>query len=182
MAGQRQRPDASLQEEGRVRGSGSVSGLSGGIRSGSAESRTPSCLRTQPTALRSNILPEDFYLPFSDQHKIEARKLQQAVIEKAWFANADRRGGGKSTRARMFCVWGVAYGHVVYPMLITATGKSAERNRDAVVKKLMYSKDLIDDFPELCLPFCSVVARGRRPITCSGKVSRQNAARPPTSS
>lgn len=114
-----------------------------------------------PLLFAQTYFPEDFYLPFSDQHKVEAKKLQQAVIEKAWFANADRRGGGKSTRARMFCIWGVAYGHVVYPMLITATGKSAERNRDAVVKKLMYSKNLIDDFPELCLPFLFCRGKGQ---------------------
>lgn len=117
-----------------------------------------------PLLFATTYFPEDFYLPFSPQHKVEAHKLQQAVTEKAWFANADRRGGGKSTRARMFCVWGVAYGHVVYPMLITATGKSAERNRDAICKKLMYSQTLQEDFPELCLPF----------VFCRGKAQSAN--------
>jgi hypothetical protein len=114
-----------------------------------------------PLLFGKTYFKEDFYLPFSEQHKVEAHKLQQAVVKKAWFANADRRGGGKSTRARMFCVWGVAYGHVIYPILITATGKSAERNRDAIIKKLMYSQELREDFPELCLPFLFCRGKGQ---------------------
>lgn len=125
--------------------------------------RRASC-EHDPLLFCMTYLKDDFYLPFSDQHKVEAEKLKQAVLKKAWFANADRRGGGKSTRARAFTVWGTAYGHVVYPMLISATGKSAERNRDAIVKKLMYSKELIEDFPELCLPF----------LFCRGKAQSAN--------
>ena len=48
-----------------------------------------------PLLFGKTYFKEDFYLPFSEQHKIEAHKLQQAVIKKAWFANADRRGGGR---------------------------------------------------------------------------------------
>lgn len=117
-----------------------------------------------PLLFAKTYFPEDFYLPFSKQHEIESHKLKQAIEEKACFANADRRGGGKSTRARTWVLWGVAYGKVVYPMLITATGASADRNRDQIVKKLMYNQALIEDFPELCLPF----------LFCRGKAQSAN--------
>lgn len=142
--------------------------------------RRASC-EMDPLLFGKTYFPDDFYLPFSDQHRIEAEKLKQAVIKKAWFANADRRGGGKSTRARMFVVWGIAYGHVRFPLLITATSKSAERNRDAIIKKFMYSQPLIEDFPELCLPFLFCRGKGQsanhmlwkgEPAECKAAVDR----------
>ncbi|MEQ9410040.1 MAG: hypothetical protein RIK87_20050 [Fuerstiella sp.] len=105
-------------------------------------------------------LPHHFNVPFSDFHKQDARKLRGAVEDKEWFAIADRREGGKTTRCRGFMLWGACYGRFQYCVYIAATEKLKGQSQNWLMKVLMDgASPLAGDFPELVLPFASAAGK-----------------------
>lgn len=75
--------------------------------------------------------------------------FQDSELTGARVARAVRRGGFKSTLARIAVIHGILYGYRKFPLMIGATeGKSAE-HRDNLIEMIASSKILHKDFPEL---------------------------------
>lgn len=75
--------------------------------------------------------------------------FQEVILSGGKKARAVRRGGLKSTLARIATVWSVVYGHRKFVVLVGATDDKSNEHRDNVLKMIRVSKQLLEDFPEL---------------------------------
>ena len=75
--------------------------------------------------------------------------FQSVILNGGKRCRAVRRGGLKSTLARIATAWAVLYGHRKFPVLVGATDDKSNEHRDNLFKTLESSRELRDDFPEL---------------------------------
>lgn len=75
--------------------------------------------------------------------------FQQVVLSGGKEARAVRRGGLKSTLARIAVSWAVMYGHRKFPVLVGATDDKSNEHRDNLLAMWMSSELHKADFPEL---------------------------------
>lgn len=75
--------------------------------------------------------------------------FQDVILHGGKQCRAVRRGGLKSTLARIATAWAVLYGHRKFPVLVGATDDKSNEGRDNFFKALATSKPLLEDFPEL---------------------------------
>lgn len=90
-----------------------------------------------------------FYLPWAPYQRSMMDRFQDAVLNGGKECHAVRRGGLKSTCARVSTVWAVVNGHLKFPVLVGATDDKANEHRDNFFKLLESSVLLLDDYPEL---------------------------------
>lgn len=83
-------------------------------------------------------------------------------------ARAVRRGGLKSTLARIATAWAVLNGHRKFPVLVGATDDKSNEGRDNFFKALATSKPLLEDFPEL-LPLLRKWKNPKRQLLFQGQ-------------
>ena len=112
----------------------------------------------------STYFPEQFSLPFAKVHHEEVELLTDAIKNGAWFATAQPRGTGKTTRTRAALRWAIVYNHINYGVYIGATAKSAQRSNEAILKSFVYNKILREDFPEICLPFFATNGKAQKAV------------------
>ena len=90
-----------------------------------------------------------FYLPFAP-YQISMLDAFQNVIESGGReCHAVRRGGLKSTIARVATQWAVTNGHRRFPVLVGATDDKGNEHRENFFSLLAASPILLDDYPEL---------------------------------
>lgn len=75
--------------------------------------------------------------------------FEAVILRTGKKARAVRRGGLKSTLARIATAWGIINGHVRFPVLVGATDDKSNEQRDNLFRMLSTSKLLLEDFPEL---------------------------------
>ncbi len=75
--------------------------------------------------------------------------FQDVILSGGKKCRAVRRGGLKSTLARIATSWAVVYGHRKFPVLVGATDDKSNEHRDNLFQMLATSRNLKEDFPEL---------------------------------
>jgi len=75
--------------------------------------------------------------------------FQHVILNGGKKSRAVRRGGLKSTLARIATAWSIDYGHRKFPVLVGATDDKSNEHRDNLFKMLETSKEHCEDFPEL---------------------------------
>ena len=85
------------------------------------------------------------FAPYQEQ---AIKELQDVFLKGGNVAIAVRRGGLKSTLARLAVLWAVDYGHAAYVVLLGATTAKAHDHRSNLVKQLVSSQVHQADFPE----------------------------------
>ena len=86
---------------------------------------------------------------FADYQLEMTRAFQDVIFNGGKKARAVRRGGLKSTLARIATSWAIDYGHRRFPVLVGATAEKANEHRDNYLDMLKFSPTHRADFPEL---------------------------------
>lgn len=106
-------------------------------------------------ASESNLLFADtyfkptFYLPWAPYQRAMMERFQAVVLSGGRECHSVRRGGLKSTCARVSTLWAVINGHRRFPVLVGATDDKASEHRENFFSLLASSTLLLDDYPEL---------------------------------
>ena len=90
-----------------------------------------------------------FYLPWAPYQRSMMDRFQAVVLSGGRECHAVRRGGLKSTCARVSTLWAVINGHRKFPVLVGATDDKATEHRDNFFSLLASSPLLLDDYPEI---------------------------------
>jgi len=90
-----------------------------------------------------------FYLPWAPYQRSMMDRFQDAITNGGKECHAVRRGGLKSTCARVSTIWSVVNGHLRFPVLVGATDDKANEHRENFFALLASSAMLLDDYPEL---------------------------------
>ena len=107
-------------------------------------------------------MPEAFYLEWSPDHLKALEKIQISVLDKGLFALAMPRGSGKSTMCLGALLWVILYAHKRYPVVIGATSPAAEKMLLGAVTFMTTNQYLLEDFPEVCIPFQALGGQANR--------------------
>lgn len=100
--------------------------------------------------------------PLSDDHREVIAIIQQCILTSGAFANAVYRGFAKSTIGENSLLWGVKYGHVRFGALFAAEGSLATKSLGSLKMELSENDLLMEDFPEVCLPFRALEGKAQR--------------------
>lgn len=90
-----------------------------------------------------------FYLPWAPYQRAMMNRFQNVVLSGGRECHAVRRGGLKSTCARVSTLWAVINGHRRFPVLVGATDDKASEHRENFFALLASSPLLLDDYPEI---------------------------------
>jgi len=90
-----------------------------------------------------------FYLPWAPYQRAMMDRFQNVVLSGGRECHAVRRGGLKSTCARVSTLWAVINGHRRFPVLVGATDDKASEHRENFFALLASSPLLLDDYPEM---------------------------------
>lgn len=107
------------------------------------------------SASENNLLFADtyfkptFYLPWAPYQRSMMERFQAVVMSGGRECHSVRRGGLKSTCARVSTLWAVVNGHRRFPVLVGATDDKAAEHRENFFALLASSPMLLDDYPEL---------------------------------
>lgn len=95
---------------------------------------------------------EAFNKPFSEEHILTIRQIEERVFNGGYSARAMPRGSGKTTLMQVAEMWVSCYGHRKFPVIIAC---SADKALDLLedIKIWFETNDLLfEDFPEICYP------------------------------
>lgn len=90
-----------------------------------------------------------FYLPWAPYQRSMMDRFQDVIFNGGKECHAVRRGGLKSTCARVSCLWAVLNGHRRFAVLVGATDSKAREHRQNLFDMMAASELLQADFPEL---------------------------------
>ena len=90
-----------------------------------------------------------FYLDWAPYQREMMDRFQAVILDGGKEAHAVRRGGLKSTCARVSTIWAVVNGHRRFPVLTGATDDKATEHRQNFFDMLVSSPTLLEDYPEL---------------------------------
>ena len=90
-----------------------------------------------------------FYLPWAPYQRAMMDRFQEVIFNGGKECHAVRRGGLKSTCARVSTIWAALNGHRKFPVLVGATDDKANEHRENFFALLASSAMLLDDYPEL---------------------------------
>lgn len=90
-----------------------------------------------------------FYLPWAPYQRSMMDRFQAVILEGGKECHAVRRGGLKSTCARVSTIWATVNGHRRFPVLVGATDDKATEHRQNFFDLLESSPTLLADYPEL---------------------------------
>ena len=110
-------------------------------------------------------MPHLFSRPFSPDQKEAIGKIQRAMMDSGQFAEAMPRGTGKTTIVEGAIIWGTAYAHRKFPVVIGSDQRAAESILRDIKVEFETNDLLADDFPEICLPVRHIDGRGQRCAT-----------------
>lgn len=138
----------------------------------------PACTNPELRALCEESLrkfaltcfPDKFYIELADMHETYFERLETAIRLGENIADALPRGSGKTTMARIACIWAIVCGLRCYALLIGATTADTHQNIDAIKKFLSSAGPLADLFPEACFPIAALQQTSQRANgqTCEG--------------
>ncbi len=110
-----------------------------------------------------------FYLPWASYQRSMMDAFQGVILNGGKECHAVRRGGLKSTCARVSTLWAVANGHRRFPVLVGATDDKANEHRENFFALLASSSKLVEDFPEL-LPLLLKWRQPKRQFRLNGRL------------
>ncbi len=90
-----------------------------------------------------------FYLPWAPYQRTMMDRFQAVIFDGGRECHAVRRGGLKSTCARVSTMWATVNGHRRFPVLVGATDDKASEHRENFFALLASSVRLLKDYPEL---------------------------------
>jgi hypothetical protein len=93
--------------------------------------------------------PATFYLGWAPYQRVMMDRFQDAVFTGGKECHAVRRGGLKSTCARVSAIWAAINGHLKFPVLVGATDDKSKEHRENLFSLLASSDLLLQDYPEL---------------------------------
>ena len=109
-----------------------------------------------------------FYLPWAPYQRAMMDRFQEVIFSGGKEAHAVRRGGLKSTCARVATIWAAVNGHRKFPVLIGATDDKANEHRENFFSLLASSTTLLDDYPELT-PLLLKLRQPKRQFRLNGR-------------
>jgi hypothetical protein len=98
-------------------------------------------------------LNKHFYRPWSENQLIIAKEVQQVVESGGSQAIAAKRRGAKTTICKGAMIWAMLYGKHKYSLFIAATEEKSIDAKEFFSNEIYYNKRLLEDFPEICIPF-----------------------------
>jgi hypothetical protein len=107
-----------------------------------------------------------FHKPWAEYHRKSAAKMQAAAEQGGWFAFAEPRGSGKTTRAKWSALWAILKGLCPYVVLIAANETLAKKLLKSIKTELSTNELLLADFPHAILPIRKLEGEARR---CQGQ-------------
>jgi hypothetical protein len=110
-----------------------------------------------------------FYLPFAPYQIAMLECFERVIQHGGKEVHAVRRGGLKSTCARVACLWAAVCGHRKFPVLVGATDDKANEHRENFFAMLAASGALLEDFPEL-LPLLIKWRQPKRQFRLGGRL------------
>lgn len=105
-----------------------------------------------------------FPLKFSKHHLQFIQDAQEIGIDGGKEIFVFPRGSGKSTILLFAVTWVALHGHRRFPFLAPGDGEAAPEMLRAIQDELSTNELLLEDFPEVCYPFCM----------CDGIANRAN--------
>ena len=114
--------------------------------------------------------PDVFYLDWSPDHLLVIQRIETSVLKGGLFAMAMPRGQGKTAISICASKWVVLHAHCRFPVIVGATAGHAENSLETIKTFLTSSPLLIEDFPEVCIPFQALegIAQRASGQTCGG--------------
>lgn len=113
--------------------------------------------------------PATFYIAWAPYQRAMMDRFQNVVLSGGREAHAVRRGGLKSTCARVSTLWAVVNGHRRFPVLVGATDDKADEHRENFFALMASSTTLLEDFPEL-LPLILKWRQPKRQFRLGGRL------------
>jgi hypothetical protein len=113
--------------------------------------------------------PKTFYLPWAPYQKEMMDRFQESILGGGKECHAVRRGGLKSTCARVSALWAALNGHSRFPVLVGATDKKAKEHRKNLFDMMASSTTLLDDYPELT-PMLLKLRQPKRQFRLDGRM------------
>jgi hypothetical protein len=110
--------------------------------------------------------PEDFSLPWSEDHLKIISKIERAALKGQLFAEAMPRGNGKTTLLLCAVKWIALYGHQQFIEFIGATEEAANALLESIKTDIESNVLLGLDFPDACYPIRRLERSGR---LCAGQ-------------
>ena len=160
------------------------------IPSWSSESSRRASCRDSLAAFIREYLPSRFPVAMSSDHITALDRMQDAILHGNQYAQAAPRGDGKTERSIAAVLWATLYGHRRFVPVIAADLNSAKSIVAEVFAELADNDALMEDWPQVCLPFREVQARPNRarflthkgePVKMDAKTSRLVFASPKVS-
>jgi hypothetical protein len=97
-------------------------------------------------------MPDVFFTPFSEDHRVVIRKLETTVLTGGTFTVAMPRGHGKTALCRAAILWALLFGHRNFIFNVAANDDKSLQTLAAVKTYIATSPGLLRDFPEVCYP------------------------------
>lgn len=96
--------------------------------------------------------PDIFYNPFTDDHREMIDAIEHAARYSGDQGIAAPRGDGKTKFALFVSLKLVMVGMLMFPVVVSKSGKIAERELKNLKDELLYNERLAADYPEVCGP------------------------------
>ncbi len=93
-----------------------------------------------------------FCLPFCPDQVKAIRKIEEVVLDGGTNALGMPRAQGKTSICRGAALWGEAYGHRRFTVLVGATDTRAKQSLLAIKRQVQNNHLFGEDFPEICYP------------------------------
>ena len=100
--------------------------------------------------------------PFSDDHVEVIARIQKAILEGGWFAQAVYRGFSKTTIGENSALWAVLYGHTDYVLIFAGEAGLAGEMLGSIKTECETNERLYEDFPEVIHPIRAIEGRAQR--------------------
>jgi hypothetical protein len=115
-----------------------------------------------------------FYLPWASYQRSMMDAFQSVIMSGGKECHSVRRGGLKSTCARVSTVWAAVNGHRRFPVLVGATDDKANEHRENFFALLQSSPLLLADYPDL-LPLLLKYRQPKRQFRLGGQMLKVHA-------
>ena len=123
----------------------------------------------------SNILsaetyfPATFYIAWAPYQRSMMNRFEDVVFSGGRECHSVRRGGLKSTCARVSTLWAVLNGHRRFSVLVGATDDKSSEHRENLFALMASSETLLKDYPEL-IPLLAKWRRPKRQFRLGGRL------------
>ena len=110
-----------------------------------------------------------FYLPWASYQRAMMDRFQAVILDSGRECHAVRRGGLKSTCARVSAMWAAINGHRQFLVLVGASDDKANEHRANFFDMMQSSQLLLEDYPEL-LPLILKRRQPKRQFRLDGRL------------